>query len=356
VLVTLVLLAAAAVWSQAPAASKRSLDRIVFAWGQLKVVNGDGTGARKLTHVNGNTIDDSDLAISPDGQVVAFLRDDRLNCGLPCRDLYAIRIDGTSLRALPFDGYQPTWTSDGTHLVFRSDLGLTEQAWTTALDVAVINSGHVRQLAPYGVHRLLLRGNDIDDYGVSPDGKSVCFSAATPAGSTPHVYVEPLTGARPVQLVKRFRNKPNLDCAWSPDSQRIAFSTYQNIFSIRSDGSGLVRLTRTTAQEMSPVWSPDGTRIAFLRLESRGLTTVGCDSLLVRCDLWTMAADGSQQTFVAKNVWSASWSPDGGGIGFLRYKPGHDSAFEGLWVAQPDGSAPVEVASRASEFAWQPLP
>jgi Tol biopolymer transport system component len=35
------------------------------------------------------------------------------------------------------------------------------------------------------------------------------------------------------------------------------------IYRIRSDGTGLTRLTRNAAEDWFPSWAPDGTRIAF---------------------------------------------------------------------------------------------
>ena len=57
--------------------------------------------------------------------------------------------------------------------------------------------------------------------------------------------------------------------AWSPDAERIAFSSSSSqsenwaIHVMNTDGSGAIQLTDNTGQDVSPTWSPDGRRIAF---------------------------------------------------------------------------------------------
>lgn len=55
--------------------------------------------------------------------------------------------------------------------------------------------------------------------------------------------------------------------AWSLDGRRIAFHTYRDgnaeIYVMDADGSGLTRLTDHPADDWGPSWSPDGLRLAF---------------------------------------------------------------------------------------------
>jgi hypothetical protein len=75
-------------------------------------------------------------------------------------------------------------------------------------------------------------------------------------------------------------------------------------------------------------------------------------------DLWTMAADGSGQVKLARNVSLAAWSSDAAMIAFIRGgRPGeYFPKPKGLWVMQPDGSGQVLIAKDARDFDWQPLP
>src|SRR5262249_34268547 len=55
--------------------------------------------------------------------------------------------------------------------------------------------------------------------------------------------------------------------AWSPDGERLAFSSThegnQEIYTARIDGSDVVRVTQSPGQDSHPCWSTDGQLIAF---------------------------------------------------------------------------------------------
>jgi Tol biopolymer transport system component len=55
--------------------------------------------------------------------------------------------------------------------------------------------------------------------------------------------------------------------AWSADGQQIAFNagspTASDIYLINLDGSGLTKITNHAGANFYPTWSPDGSRLAF---------------------------------------------------------------------------------------------
>jgi dipeptidyl aminopeptidase/acylaminoacyl peptidase len=86
-----------------------------------------------------------------------------------------------------------------------------------------------------------------------------------------------------------------------PASGRIVFDNFRDVWTVKADGTGLTRLTRSRKPDFDAVWSPDGARIAF-RSERSG------DS-----EIWLMHADGSGQHRLARGL-SPAWSPDGSRI------------------------------------------
>lgn len=74
------------------------------------------------------------------------------------------------------------------------------------------------------------------------------------------------------------------------------------IFSVESDGSGLIRHTDNESFEFSPRWSPDGHRLAFTR----------------QSYIWI--ADGSGETQLPSCYYEreAAWAPEGDRLAFVR--------------------------------------
>jgi TolB protein len=89
-------------------------------------------------------------------------------------------------------------------------------------------------------------------YVISEEGGGQAIYAVDPDGSDR----QKLTNAG-------FASSP----AWSPDSERIAFSANSRIWVMNADGSGAVQVSpaSTPAGEIHdhPAWSPDGSQIAF---------------------------------------------------------------------------------------------
>ena len=129
---------------------------------------------------------------------------------------------------------------------------------------------------------------------------------------------------------------------------RIAFSmgssTHEDIYTVRADGSGLVRLTNDPAADFDPSWSPDGRRIAYRHEDARS------------GQIYVMNADGSQRRNLTRRRgldYSPAWSPDGRKIAFDHIS--RSSSNWDIWVMNADGSgARPLIATGATEQgpAW----
>src|SRR3990172_5306323 len=102
--------------------------------------------------------------------------------------------------------------------------------------------------------------------------------SATPFGAEVLAYVSVQSSRARIREINRYgsglldlsvRTTPsNGQPAWSPDGQRIAFSSARegagDIFLMDPDGANQSRLTVNETVEAFPAWSPDGERLAFV--------------------------------------------------------------------------------------------
>jgi TolB protein len=132
-----------------------------------------------------------------------------------------------------------------------------------------------------------------------------------------------------------------------------------DLFTVRADGTGLRRLTRTWAWEQDPASSPDGKLIAY----SRGYPhchASTCEWGPLETNIWVMTADGRRQRRLTENYEdelafeeSPSWSPDGRRVAFVRSEVA-DGA-DGIYVVGADGRGLARISrAAATSLAWSP--
>ncbi len=150
----------------------------------------------------------------------------------------------------------------------------------------------------------------------------------------------------------------------TPRPQWIAFETRRGslgdyeIFAMAPDGSRLVNLTNSWADDLAPVWSPDGEQIAF---ESHRDTLTGKWGLgngsiyLLDFDPLAGSSRGNvvRLTDDAGNDTWATWSPDGQRIAFQSDRSGNWE----IWSIQRDGSGLTQLTDHPAPDrypAWSP--
>jgi len=184
-------------------------------------------GGRNPTLVVGDsTVDELWPAYSPDGKQIAY--------NVAGGGIFIVGATGESPRRLTSVGVQPSWSSDGTQIVYAT--GEAGSAYYIqggiALEIARVNGG-----APRALNVIL------------------------PTGGTG-------------------RQQPS----WSPSGARIAFlgivNGVRDIYTVATSGGTAVSLTHDVASDFAPSWSPDGRFLYFAsdRGGSMGLWRVPVDA------------------------------------------------------------------------------
>jgi Tol biopolymer transport system component len=197
--------------------------------------------------------------------------------------------------------------------------------------------------------------------------KSIALTVSDSSGaSTGWLYIlDEDTGDRTIVSDATPRDRPT----WSPDAMRLAFSRRPNvpeIWAIEKDGSNPTRLNEGSGfGTWNPAWSPDGKLIAFVASsEMVGLKNTGNNSV----DIWTMHADGSQQTRLSEEFATAwcratekgcqaehpAWSPDSRRIAFTGSIP--TETISQIYLMNSDGSNVQRITTGAYNLmpAWSP--
>ncbi|HEY6836241.1 MAG TPA: hypothetical protein VI142_07190 [Gaiellaceae bacterium] len=302
-------------------AGGRSTSRIAFGLEQdglssLYTVRPDGTGLRRLTvpPTRQQLGGDTGPVWAPRGRQIVFERD-LPYWGADRYRLAAVPAAGGLARQLtkgPYDA-MPTLSPNGRRIAFvrlkRTNAGVITILYT------------VDRLGRHP-KRLFSNGLDLSP-AWSPDGRTIVFSRL----ADPSLPIEDAmlyladadgTDVRPLGQPGIAGVSP----AWSRDGQSIAFVSFADhngtvcpdegcppsgeIYRVAADGTGLKRLTTSTADDEHPTWSPDGSQIAFA--SGYALPSAGHPAWLV-----TVPAGGGPVTRIGRfsGVLDPAWSPAG---------------------------------------------
>jgi Tol biopolymer transport system component len=332
----------------------------------------DGSGGRQITDTE--LVDEQLPSFSPEGRLLAWIAGDRI--------VVAHR--------------------DGTHQQALAARNVGEYSWTPAARLSYVAACRVRTVAPDGteaqtgarLHPCRFAGTVPRDAKWSPDGKLLAW----PAGGLRFggVWVARRDGSD-VRRVFFGRRVSTDVVGWLPGGELVYAvrvdlvsgdrpAAARGLFAIRSDGSGLRRLSSRTdivdaslAQGgrqiafrasgglvvmdalgrerrlgdphvyLAPAWSPDGLRIAFSSGGRPGVSRLDTDLFVIHVD----RSGQARLTFGHGDDADPSYSPDGRSLVWARGAL-LDLPSRGGIVRMRIGSGAVRPLARGRHPHWSP--
>jgi Tol biopolymer transport system component len=237
--------------------------RIVFVRSfkqqDLWTVNANGTHERPLTTTA--TIDESDPAWSPDGKELAFsVQKPTAQYGI-----WVMGVDGQNRHRLTTgEDDSPSWSPDGTEIAFSR--------MTSSPSTGPIEQIYVVAASGSGPPVDLTNDLSVDDLSPSwsPDGSRILFSSDRPSAENA-TQLDLWTMNSDGSNVHRVTNTPSRDehnPAWSPDGRRIVYSangsfhgaSSSQLYVSKADGTKRRILTHACGEcafiNDDPSWQP----------------------------------------------------------------------------------------------------
>lgn len=256
------------------------------------IVGADGSGERQLTH---DSMCESDIAWSPNGQIIAFVK---ANGVLDCimldsdsRDIYTVNMDGTVQTNLTDTSncseYFPSWSPDGRHILFVRRMLSEENPYIYVMETDGSNLMRITECrercgwpgwSPDGqrISYATTLGEELSGLRIVDVSGTILIEIPHGERLSPnwqqvvaidgvHLYTSQIDGSgihQIVDLSKIVSLNWGWDLSWSPDGQWLAFTADFKIYVARSDGTQLLQLTRWESDTVynkfcEPVWSPE---------------------------------------------------------------------------------------------------
>lgn len=212
------------------------------------VMNADGSNPSRLTDAVGQN---GRASWSPDGSKIAYTSIDVVVAGSDTTEkgeIWVVNTDGSSPTAITSDdalATSPSWSPDGSKIVFQSNRDGSDQIYVMNADGS-------------GITRLTNGAWGDQQPAWSPDGTKIAFQSTRDAAdpnqantSDMEIYVMNADGSSPTRLTTNDDFDGNV--AWSESGARLVFDSgrdgNEEVYVMDVDGSNLVNVTNNPADD-----------------------------------------------------------------------------------------------------------
>jgi serine/threonine protein kinase/Tol biopolymer transport system component len=263
------------------------------AGGELWIVDIATEAMRRL-----DVIDALQPSWSPHDHRIAFAA----NSAQPNMHIWTIPVNNgtpTPVTSGTATDWCPKWSPDGKYLYFASDRGGSMNLWRVPMDE---ESGK-----PTGEPEAIVTpATWLAHPTISADGRRIAYCNVVETQNIQRIAFDPVSGKRtgePEWITTGSGRWSSCDV--SPDGQSLVFYSRQgslpegHLYIIRTDKTGLRRLTGDVFLDRVPRWSPRNDWITFFSTRSAAAS------------LWMIHPDGSGLQPLADLGAIVAWSPDG---------------------------------------------
>jgi len=351
----------------------------------IYVMDADGSNLVRLTD---SLEGDSGPSWSPDGSKIAFhsLRDRESSSSSDSNyEIYVMDADGSNQTRLTEGGERatgnpswdqyPSWSTDGTKIVFTSNRGRTNELYVMDADGSNLTGypGRPRDSsesspdwgpapAPAAIPAESIftlgtiaspsAGGAVTGGGTYAPGTTVTVDAVPIAGYGLASWSGACSGTGACTVTMDADKEVTANFTIESSGESIVFHSDRGgdyeIYAVNANGSGIaVPLTDNAAWDGDARRSPDGTKIVF--------TSNRHDDGLDGTDIYVMNSNGTGQerltfTYSGRSSADPSWSPDSQRIVFSSQLGGTDCSADEIYVMDADGSNQTPLTDNEDDY------
>jgi Tol biopolymer transport system component len=274
-------------------------------------------------------------------------------------EIWTMRADGGSPRQITndraYDNWRPRVAADRRRILFyRTAAGGAGDSTRASLWMVNSDGTGLAEVRPMGRDGWTMQGHA----EWAPGGQQIAMYGGVGGGS--QIFITDRSG----KIVTQVTSRPgyNIDVSWSPDARLLLFSGCSatpctandyEIYTVKTNGDSVTRLTTNTRPDYDPSYSPSGLNVAWLEKTADAgngaLGTWGIRSVVLQGGTQRTVIDDSQVND------SFAWSLDGAWLVFRRKEPSVSTRWR-IFRIRVDGSSLQELTIGASGNSEYPGP